>query len=92
MYFWIATMALLRVILNTNKTFYVKWCIEDIVYHDVGYKIGLIKKNILADTDYIVLMAPSLKGLQKLIYILGESIKNCIPKANVKKPEYIVYK
>jgi len=37
-------------------TFYAKGCIEDIVNHDVGCKIGLIKWNILAFADIIVLM------------------------------------
>ena len=55
--------------------FYTKGCIEDIVNHDVGCKIGHIKWNILPYADDIVLMAPSLKGLQRLLDILGESIK-----------------
>ena len=50
---------------------YIKGCIEDIVNHDVGCKIGLIKWNLLADADDIVLIVPSLKGLQKLIDIFG---------------------
>ena len=48
--------------------FDIKGCIEDIVNHDVGCKIGLIKWNILAYAD------PSFKFI-KLIDILGESIK-----------------
>ena len=41
--------------------FYVTECIEDIVNHDVGSKIGLIKWNVLAYACDIVLMTPSLK-------------------------------
>ena len=78
----------------TIVTYYfcIKWCAEDVVNHDVGWKIGLIKWNVLSYADDIVLMAPFLKGLQKLIHILGESIKNVILKVNVKKSKYIVQK
>ena len=69
--------------------FYIKWCIDDIVNHDVGCKIRLIKWDVLAYADDIVLMAPSLKGLQKLIDILGRWINNFSLKINVKKYMYI---
>ena len=55
--------------------FYIKGCIEDMFDYDVGCKMRLIKWNVLAYADYIVLIVPSLNGLQKLIDILGESIK-----------------
>ena len=70
--------------------FYVKGCIEDIINHDAGCKIGLIKWNVLAYADDIVLMAPSLNGLQKLIDTLGESIKKIRLNINAKKSKYIV--
>ena len=72
--------------------FYVKGCIEDIINHDAGCKIGLIKWNVLAYADDIILMAPSLNGLQKLIDTLGESIKKICLKINPKKSKYIVFK
>ena len=40
--------------------------------------------------DDIVLMTPSLKWLQQLIDILGDSMKNISIKVNVKKSMYIV--
>ena len=55
---------------------YINGCIEYIVNHDVGCKIGLIKWIELTYADGIIHMAPSLKGLQKFIYMLGESMKN----------------
>ena len=72
--------------------FYVKGCIEDIINHEAGCKIGLIKWNILAYADDIVLLAPSLNGLQKLIDTLGESIKKIQLNINAKKSKYIVLK
>ena len=47
-------------------------------------------RNVLAYADDIVLMAPSLKGLQKLIDTLGESIKKISLKINIKKSKYKV--
>ena len=72
------------------SNFYMKGCIEDAVNHDVECKVGLIKWNLLGHADDIVLITPSLKCLQKLIDILGESIKNSSLKINVKKSRYIV--
>ena len=43
-----------------------------------------IKWNVLTYADDIFHIDPSLKGLQKFIDILGESIKNISPKINVK--------
>ena len=68
----------------------IKGCIEDIINHDAGCNIGLIKCNVLAYADDIVLMAPSLNGLQKLIDTLGESIKKIRLNINAKKSKYIV--
>ena len=70
--------------------FYVKGCIEDIINQEVGCKIGLVRWNVLAYADDIVLMAPSLNGLQKLIDTLGESIKKIRLNINAKKSKYIV--
>ena len=41
--------------------FYIKGCNEDIVNHNVGCRIGLIKWDTLAHANDIVFMAPSLK-------------------------------
>ena len=49
-----------------------------------------MKWNVLAYADNIVLMAPSLNGLQKLIETLGESIKKIRLNINAKKSKYIV--
>ena len=54
---------------------YIKGCTEDIVNHDAGCNIALIKWNVIAYAGDIVLMASSFKSLQKLIDVLGESIK-----------------
>ena len=51
--------------------FYIK---GRIVNHDVGCKIRRTKWNVLAYAYNFVLIASSLKKLQKLIVILGESI------------------
>ena len=48
--------------------------------------------NCITYADIIVHMVPLLKGLQKLIDILGQSIKNIGLKINVKESKYIVYK
>ena len=48
--------------------FYIKVCIDDIVNHNVGCMIWLIKWNVLAYADNIVVVDPSLKDLQKLSY------------------------
>ena len=72
--------------------FCIKGCIEEIVNPDVGCKIGHIKWHVIADADDIVLMAPSLKGLQKLIDILVNWIKNICLKINIKNSIHLVYK
>ena len=48
---------------------------EDIVDRNVWCKIWIIKLNVLACADDIVLMVPSLKGSQQLIDILEDSTK-----------------
>jgi len=45
-------------------TFYIKGCYENMVNYDVGWKIRLIKWNILAYADVIVLMTPSLRFME----------------------------
>jgi len=42
-------------------TFYLKGYFEDMFNYDVGCKIGLIKSNVLAYADVIVLMASTLR-------------------------------
>ena len=51
-----------------------------------------IKWNVSVYTHDIVPKVPSLKGFQKLISVLGESIKNISIKKNVEKSKYIVTK
>ena len=62
-----------------NLYIYIKGYFEDIVNQNVGCKVGHYRLNVLAYADDIVLLVPSLKGLQKLIDILGESIINISP-------------
>ena len=59
--------------------FYIKACIEDIVNHDVGCKIGCIKWNLLSYyADDIVLMTPFVKGLQKLMISYENQLKRFV--------------
>ena len=71
--------------------FCTKGCVEDTVNHYVGCQIGLLKWNVLAYADDIALITPSLKDLQKLIDISGDSIRNISLKIDVKKSIYIVF-
>ena len=60
-----------------------------LVNHGIGCKIGHIKWNLLAHAAD-KLMASFLKGLQKLIDILGESIEYTNLMINVRTFKYIV--
>ena len=46
--------------------FYINGCVQDIVNHDIGCTIVLIKWNVIAHANDIVLMAPSLKRFAKV--------------------------
>ena len=72
--------------------YYIKDCIGEILKSNEGCTIGAYKTNIIAYADDIVLMCPSVNGLQKLVGSLGVMLKQIKLKVNVTKSRFMIFK
>ena len=72
--------------------YYINDCLEKVASMEVGCKLNLQKSNIIGYADDIIVLAPSVKGLQKFIDVLHVMLEKLCLKINKTKSVYMVFK
>ena len=71
---------------------YIDSLLENVCNSQYGCKLGIIKSNVIAYADDIVLLAPSASGLQSLIDIASRESTVLKLRFNIKKSKCMVFK
>ena len=64
---------------------YINDLLNEVTCSNIGCKFGIFYQNIIAYADDLVLLAPSISGLQKLINISANACKDLFLEFNTKK-------